>query len=84
MFIMMVHPYHDDPKSNHSHITCRKFFQIPLDVDGIDASINNQMLENPRIILVHLAALDNGINTYIGTLNKDRGEIFFRMLHQNI
>ena len=34
------------------------------------------MLENPHIIIVHLAALDNGRKPDIGTLKKDRGDIF--------
>ena len=34
------------------------------------------MLGTPNILLVHLEALENGINTDIGTLNKERGEIF--------
>ena len=34
------------------------------------------MLKTPHDILVHLVALDNGIKLDIGTLDKDRGNIF--------
>ena len=33
-------------------------------------------LNAPHILLFHLAALDNVRNPYIGTLNKERGDIF--------
>ena len=56
-------------------MNCRACVQLPLNVDGVDAIINTQMLENPHDILVHVAALDNGRNPYIGTLNKDKGDI---------
>ena len=45
-------------------------------MDGIDASIDNNMLKEKHILLVHLADLDNGIKPDIGTLKKERGDIF--------
>ena len=44
-FMMTVHPYQADPKCNYMSMTCRACVQLPLDVDGIDASIDNQMLK---------------------------------------
>ena len=73
---MTVHPYQYDPNSNYSHMTCRACVQLPLDVDGIDVSIDTQMLKNPHNILFHLADLDNGRKPDIGTLKKDNGDIF--------
>ena len=45
-------------------------------VNGIDTIIDTQVLKFTHILLVHLATLDNGRNPDIGTLKKDRGEIF--------
>ena len=73
--MMTVHPDQFDPKCNYFHMTCRACVQLPLGVDGIYASIYTQILKN-NILLVHLAALDNGRNTDIGTLKKDKGGIF--------
>ena len=75
-FMMTVHPYQADPKLNYSHMTCRPCIKILLDVDGIDTSIDTKMIPPPHILLVHLAALDNGINPDIATLKKYRGYIF--------
>ena len=50
--------------------------KLPLYVYGIDDSIETKILKTPHILLVHLAALESGRNTDIGTLNKDRGDIF--------
>ena len=55
-------------------MTCSSYAQLPLDVDGIDASIDTQMLK--KNLLVQLVALDNGIKPDIGTLKKDRSDIF--------
>ena len=57
-------------------MTCRSRVQLPLDLDGIDSSIDTQMLKNPHNILFHLADLDNGRKPDIGTLKKDNGDIF--------
>ena len=57
-------------------MTCRACGQTPLDVYGIDTSINIQMLKTPHDILLHLTALYNGRNTDIGTLKKEKGDIF--------
>ena len=73
--MMTVQPYQADPNCNYSHMTCSACIQLTLDIYGIDAIIYTQILENPHILLVHLAALDNGRNSDIGTLKKDRGEI---------
>ena len=75
-FMMTVHPYQADPNFDYSCMTCRACVQLPLDVDGIDASIDTQILKPPHILLVHLAALDNDRKPGIGALKKDRGEIF--------
>ena len=75
-FMMTVHTDQADPKCNHSCMTCRACIKLPLYVDGIDSSIDTQILEKYHILLVHLAALDNGRNPDIGTLKKDRGDIF--------
>ena len=57
-------------------MTCRSCIKLPLYVDVIDARIDTHMLKTPHIILVHLAALDNGRKPDIGTLKKDRDDIF--------
>ena len=57
-------------------MTCRACVQLPLDVDGIDTSINTQILKTPRGLIVRLADLYNGRNPEIGTLKKDKGDIF--------
>ena len=75
-FMMTVHSYQDDKNCNHSRMICRECIQLPLYVYEIDASTDNQILETPHIIIVHLAALGNGRKPDIETLNKDRGEIF--------
>ena len=75
-FMTKVHLDQADPKCNYSCMTCRDCVQLPLDVDGIDTSIDNQMLKPPHDLLVHLAALENGIKPDIGTLKKDIGDIF--------
>ena len=69
-FMMTSHPHQADLNSKKSNITFRACVQIPLDVDGIDAIIDTQMLKYPYIILLHLEALDNGKNLDIGTLKK--------------
>ena len=72
----MVNPYQAGPNFKHIRITCRACIQLPLDVDGIDSRICDQMLNPPHYLLVHLVDLDNGRNTDIGTLMKDRGDLF--------
>ena len=74
--MMTVHPEQDDPNCKHSRMTCGGCVQLPLYVDGIDARIDTQILKIPHYIIVHLAALENGINPDIGTLKKDRDDIF--------
>ena len=65
---MMFHPDQANPKYNHSHMNCRACVQLLLDLDGIDAIINTQILKTPHILIVHLVYLDHGRNPYIGTL----------------
>ena len=36
-----------DPNCKQNHMTCWVCIQLPLDVYGIDASINTQMIKNP-------------------------------------
>ena len=75
-FMMTVQPDQADPNCNYSCMTFRACVQLPLDVDGIDSRIDTQIMKTTHDLLVHLAALDDGRNTDIGTLNKYRGEIF--------
>ena len=75
-FMMTVHPDQADPNCNHNCMTCREFFKLPPDVYWIDASIDTQILKNPHYPLVHLAALENGINPDIGAIKKGRGETY--------
>ena len=55
-----------DPKFKHSRINCRAYVQIPLDFDGINTSIDNQMLKTAHGLFVHLADLENRRNPDIG------------------
>ena len=74
--MVTFHPDQADPNYNYSCMTFRDCIKLTLDVDGKDASIDTHRLEKPHILLVHLVALDNGRNSDIGTLKKDRGDIF--------
>ena len=73
---MMVHPYQDYQKLSQNIMTFRACVQLPIDVDGINSIIDTQIMKTPHIILFHLVDLDNGKNPYIGTLKKERIEIF--------
>ena len=75
-FMMTVHTDQYDPNYKHSHMAYRACVQIPRDVDYIDSSMHTQMLKTPQDLLVQLAALENVRNQEIGTLNKERGDIF--------
>ena len=55
---------------------CKDYVQSPLDINGIDARIDTKMLKTPRDILLDLADLYYGRKPDIGTLKKDRGDIF--------
>ena len=57
-------------------MTCRDCVQIPPDVYEIDASIETQILKTPHYLLVQLAVLDYGRHPNIGTLKKERRDIF--------
>ena len=70
---MMVPSGQDGPKFKCIHMTCRDCVQLPLDVDGIDSSIDTQMLKTPHVLLFQFASIYYGGNTYIGTLKKDGG-----------
>ena len=72
----MVHLYQAHPKYKYSCMTFRECIQLPLQVYGIDAIIDTQMLKTHHIILVHLVDLGNGRKPYIGTLKKEMGYIF--------
>ena len=74
--MMSVHPDQANPNYNYRRMTCRACIQPPLDVYGIDASINTHMLLKTHTLIVHFTALDNEIKPDIGTLKKDRGDIF--------
>ena len=43
-FMVTVHPYQSDTNLNYSRMTFRSCIQFPLDVDGIDVSIDTPML----------------------------------------
>ena len=73
---MTDHPYQYDPKFKHNRMTGRACDKLPLDTNGIETSINTEMMKTPHIILFHLEDLENWINTDIFTLKKDMGDIF--------
>ena len=73
--MMTVHTDQADQKFKHIRMSCSSSAQLPMDVDGIDSSIDTQILKN-NIILVHLATLENRRNPDIGALKKNRGDIF--------
>ena len=75
-FMMKFHPYQADKNCKQSHMDCRAGIQLSLDVDGIYDSIYTQMLKTSHYFIVHLADLDHGRKTEIGTLNKEKGYIF--------
>ena len=75
-FMMMVHSDQADPNCKHIRMTFRSCVQLPLDVYGIESSINIQMLKTPHNLLVHLSALDNERKPDICTIKKDKGDIF--------
>ena len=75
-FMITVHTDQTDLNCNYICMTCRACVQLPLDVDGIDSIIDTQMLKTPHNMIVHFAALDHGRNPDIGTLKKDRCDIF--------
>ena len=72
----MVHPDQDDKNCKHICMTRRVFYKLSLDVYGIDANIHTQLIFKKHILPVQFMALDNGIKPDIGTLNKDRSDIF--------
>ena len=53
---MPVHLDQADTKFKHSRMTCNDCVQLLLDVDGIDARIDIQILKTPQILLLHLSA----------------------------
>ena len=74
--MMTVHPEKSDPNCNHSHMTCRACVELPLDVNEIDYRIDTRISNPLHILLLHLVALENGRKPDIGTLKKERGDIF--------
>ena len=72
----MVNLEQADPKYKHSSMNCRSCVQLLLDVYGIDAIIENQMLKDPNYILVQFEYLGYGRNPDINTLKKEKGGIF--------
>ena len=54
-------------------MTFRSFVQLPLNSGGMDARIDNQMLETPHDLLDQLADLYYGRNPDIGTLKRGGG-----------
>ena len=53
----------------------RACVKLPLDINGIYYRIYTKILKI-IIIIVHLEALENGRNTDIGTIKKEREDIF--------
>ena len=80
---MTVQPYQADTKRKHGHMNCRDCIKLPLGVDGIDDSIDTQIMKTTRDLLVHLAALDNVRNPDIVTPKKVRGGIFSECFAEN-
>ena len=76
LLTMTVHPDQADTKWIHISMNWRECVQLPLYVYDIDANIDTQIIKTPHILLLHLAALDNGRNTGIGIIKKERGYIF--------
>ena len=74
--MMKVHPYQDYKKYKHSHMTCRACVKLSLYIYGIGSSIDAKMLIQSHDSLVHLEDLEYERNTDIGTLKKERGDIF--------
>ena len=76
LLMLSVHPDQADTNCKHSHMTCKSCVQLPLDSNGIDASINTQILKTCHNLQVHLEDLENGRKSEIDTLQKEKGEIF--------
>ena len=74
--MITVHPYQADTNCKHISMTCRACVKLPLDVDGIDARIDTQMMKPLHILLIYLGALENERNPNMGTINEDKGDIF--------
>ena len=73
---MTVHTEQAEPNYKHRCMTCRACVKLLVDAYGIDSSINVQMLKTPNDLLVRLVDLGYGINPEIGTLRKEKGDIF--------
>ena len=57
-------------------MTSRACVQLPLYSNGIGVIIDSQITNTPHGILVHLAALENGINSDIDSLKYIYGVYF--------
>ena len=57
-------------------MTCRSYVKTPLDVCGIDVSVDTKMMKPPQYFLINLADLDYVRKPDIGTLKKKREDIF--------
>ena len=68
-------------------MTCRDRVKTPLDVYGIDVSVDTKMMKTLQYFLVNLAGLDYVRKPDVGTLKKEREDIFqnaiIKYLHQN-
>ena len=68
-------------------MTCRTYVKLIIDVDGIDTIIDTQMINTSHNLLLHLADLDYGRKLDLGTLKKERVNIFSShrgYLHQEV
>ena len=72
----MVHLDQADTKFKYSHMTCRECVQLKLDANRIDVILENQIMNAPSEILVHLAALKKVIKPDISHLINKWGAYF--------
>ena len=75
-FMMKIHPYQDNKNCKHSSMTCCACVKLTLNVDGSYASIDTQILKPPHDLLFQLLPFYYGRKPDIGTLKKERGDIF--------
>ena len=61
-FMITAHPDQASPNCKHSRMNCRACVQLPIYVNGIDASIDTQILKNYLFFLFHLVAFYDRIN----------------------
>ena len=80
----MAYPDQADTNCKHSRMNFRACIKLPLDVDGIYAIINTQILKTPHDILVHLADLDDGKKARDWHTQEGEVRHILRMLHREL